>query len=149
VGLLFFWWWANHNQSQRGSLKKTKNHFGWKPYIKLKFIWIPLHFIIWRVRCWPNARRCTSHKSCFRVQGGQTFLLGKLKNNSEKMDKTYLSNWKPLPSKKYIIWICMEQLNWVHRKKKEKGSRLTSHRVSLHWEFLYKFSGMVGRPKLD
>ncbi len=35
---------------------------------------------------WPNTHRRRSHKSCFRVQGGQTFLLGQLKNRSEKTD---------------------------------------------------------------
>jgi hypothetical protein len=68
---------------------------------------------------WPNTHRRTSHKSRFRIQGGRTFLLGKLKNSSEKMDKTYLSNWKPLPSKRYIIWICMENLKPYHKINQE------------------------------
>ncbi len=37
---------------------------------------------------WPNTHRRSSHKSRFRIQGGRTFLLGKLKNSSQKMDKT-------------------------------------------------------------
>jgi len=35
------------------------------------------------------------------------------------MDKTYLSNWKSLPLKKYIIWICMEQLKLYHKINQE------------------------------
>jgi hypothetical protein len=61
---------------------------------------------------WPNTHRRRSHKSCFRVQGGQTFLLGQLKNKSEKTDKTYLS-------KRYIIWICMEELKPYHKINQE------------------------------
>ena len=68
---------------------------------------------------WPNTHRRSSHKSRFRIHGGRTFLPGKLKNSSEKMDKTYLSNWKPLPSKRYIIWICMEELKPYHKINQE------------------------------
>jgi hypothetical protein len=68
---------------------------------------------------WPNTHRRTSHKYLFRVQGGRTFLLGKLKNSSKKMDKTYLSNWKPLPLKRYIIWICNPKLKPYHKINQE------------------------------
>jgi hypothetical protein len=43
---------------------------------------------------WPNTHRRSSHKSRFRIHGGRTFLPGKLKNSSQKMDKTILIKLK-------------------------------------------------------
>jgi hypothetical protein len=79
---------------------------------------------------WPNTHRRSSHKSRFRVQGGRTFLSGKLKNSSEKMDKTYLSNWKPLPSKRYIIWRNLSRITKLIKNYFLKSALLDPSNVS-------------------